>query len=202
MIRINLLPVKEIQAAISRRQEIVFGCAALVLTALLILGVYGVQFFKMSGLNKSLATLKKEVEVLDVKLKEVGDLQERVKALDERVKVIDELSKKKVGPVRVMESLSSAVPPRLWLTDFKETGGNLTLNGLAVDNQTIADFLRAIGNYPYFQNVDLVETTQTEQAGVPLKRFTIRAKLFYQPPPPPQPKPAGKAAAPAKEVKK
>ncbi|MEK7341234.1 MAG: PilN domain-containing protein, partial [Candidatus Binatota bacterium] len=69
--------------------------------------------------------------------------------------------------------------------------------GLAVDNQTVADFLKSLSTFVYFANVDLVETTQVEQEGIPLKKFSIRSQLLYQPPPP-APAPAQKAgAAPA-----
>ena len=198
MIRINLLPVKEISAEVGRRQELMIAGGALALTVALIAGLYLSQNYKISGLNSELEGLKKEVQTLDVQLKEVGNLQRDVKALEDKLKVIDTLTKKKAGPVRVMESLSGSIPARLWLTEFREAGGNLSISGLAIDNQTVADFLRALSSHPYFNNVDLVETTQVEQEGIPLKRFSIRSQLLYQPPPP-QPQKGGK---PTKEEKK
>ena len=169
-------------------------------------GVYLFQSFRLSGLRTDSDTLKKEIETLNVQLKEVGDLQQKVKALEQKIKVIDDLTKKKVGPVKIMESLSLATPSRLWLTEFKESGGNLSINGLAVDNQTVADFLKSLSTFAYFNNVDLVETTQLEQEGVPLKKFSIKSQLLYQPPPrpaPPQKPDAITPSSPAnKEAKK
>jgi len=208
MIRINLLPVKEITAEFGRRQEILIAGLSLGATVALVAGLYLFQSYRLYDLTKETDGLKKEVETLNVQLKEVGDLQQTVKALEQKIKVIDDLTKKKVGPVKVMESLSLATPPRLWLTDFKESGGNLTINGLAVDNQTVADFLKSLSTFAYFSNVDLVETTQVEQDGVPLKKFSIRSQLFYQPPvspappAPPQKAGTGPAPAPTKEAKK
>ena len=205
MIRINLLPVKEITAEVGRRQELLIAGLSLVLTVGLAVGLYLIQSYRLYSLRTEADGLKKEVETLNVQLKEVGDLQQAVKALEQKIKVIDDLNKKKVGPVKVMESLSLATPPRLWLTDFKESGGNLTISGLAVDNQTVADFLKSLSTFAYFGNVDLVETTQVEQDGVALKKFSIRAQIFYQPPsppPPPQKAGTGPAPAPAKEAKK
>ena len=197
MIRINLLPVRELTAEVGRRQELLVAGLSLTLTVALAVGLYLFQSFRLYGLSTEAGSLKKEIEVLNVQLKEVGDLRQKVKALEEKIKVIDDLTKKKVGPVKIMESLSLATPTRLWLTEFKESGGNLTINGLAVDNQTVADFLKSLSTFVYFANVDLVETTQLEQEGIPLKKFSIRSQLLYQPPPP-APAPAQKAgAAPA-----
>lgn len=203
MIRINLLPVKELTAEVGRRQDLLIAGLSLVLTLGLAVGLYLFQGIRLYGLGTETDGLKKEIETLNVQLKEVGDLQQKVKALEGKIKVIDDLTKKKVGPVKIMESLSLATPSRLWLTEFRESGGNLVVNGIAVDNQTVADFLKSLSTFVYFNNVDLVETTQFEQDGVSLKKFSIRAQLFYQPPPPPAPaQKAGTGPAPTKEVKK
>jgi hypothetical protein len=39
--------------------------------------------------------------------------------------------------------------------------------------------MRNLGASPYFDGVDLVETTQSEQDGVQLKRFVVNARLSY-----------------------
>lgn len=197
MIRINLLPVKELTAEVGRRQELLVAGLSLSLTIALAVGLYLFQSFRLYGLGAEADGLKKEIETMNVQLKEVGDLRQKVKALEEKIQVIDDLTKKKVGPVKIMESLSLATPSRLWLTEFRESGGSLTITGLAVDNQTVAEFLKSLSTFAYFANVDLVETTQLEQDGIPLKKFSIRSQLLYQPPPP-APAPAQKAgAAPA-----
>lgn len=203
MIRINLLPVKALTAEVGRRQDLLIGGISLVLTLGLAVGLYLFQGIRLYGLGTETDGLKKEIEALNVQLKEVGNLQQQVKALEGKIKVIDDLTKKKVGPVKIMEGLSLATPSRLWLTEFRESGGNLAINGIAVDNQTVADFLKSLSTFVYFNNVDLVETTQFEQDGVSLKKFSIRSQLFYQPPSPPAPaQKAGTGPAPTKEVKK
>jgi type IV pilus assembly protein PilN len=100
-----------------------------------------------------------------------------------------------------MESLSAATPSRLWLTEFKEIGGKLTIGGFAADNQTVADFLKALAATAYFRDVELVETAQGTQESGPFKKFVIRTSLFYAPQAAPQNKTIP-AYAPAKEEKK
>ena len=143
MIRINLLPVKELKADVVRRRELMIGGLALASTVLLILGVYGYQWYQSSALGKQLDELQKELQVLNIKAKDVAELQKKIKEFDGKNKVIEDINKKKSGPVRVMESPSAATPNALWLTEFKETRGDLTITGVAVDNQTIAEFLTA-----------------------------------------------------------
>jgi type IV pilus assembly protein PilN len=181
VIRINLLPVKELREEEIRRRELTIGGFSLAITVALILSVYGYQWRQASGLETELDELRKELQLLNVKAKEVGELQKKVKEFEGKNKVIEDINKKKSGPVRVMESLSMATPGALWLTEFKESSGNLTITGLAMDNQTIAEFLKALASHPYFTNTELVETTQNQQANMPPRRFLIKSRITYQP---------------------
>lgn len=180
MIRINLLPVREITAEFGRRQEIMVAGVSLGLALIVLTGLYLIQFRTVSKLEAELVSLTQEINALNAKAKGMGELETRVAELRGKVKVIDDLNKKKTGPVHVMENLSSALPARLWLTQFRETSGNVTMEGLAIDNQTIADFLKALSSSAYFSNVELVETAQVEQEGVPLKKFSLNSQLHYQ----------------------
>ena len=182
MIRINLLPVKQLKAEISRRREIVLAVSCLTAVLFALGGLYMYQFRRVSFLERELAELRLELQQFTAKAKGVADLQQRIKEYQGKHKVIADINKKKSGPVRVMESLSASTPAALWLTQFKETGGDLTITGVAMDNQTIVEFLQALDSHPNFRNTELVETVQSDQTGVPQRRFLIRAKLLYQPP--------------------
>ena len=182
MIRINLLPVKALQAEVTRRREIVIGAVVLGAVLALLIGTHIYQTLELSGLQSELASLRADLQALNVKIKEVGDLQNKIKDLRSKNKIIENLNKKKSGPVLVMENLSSATPNSLWLTDLRESGGNVTMNGLAVDNQTIADFMKAITLSKHFNNVELVETTQGAGPTAALKKFSIKTGVVYRSP--------------------
>lgn len=184
MIRINLLSTREIQAEIGRRQDVAIAAVALGVTAILCLVVFLYQFYRTVALQREVAGLRAEIAAIEGQAREVVVLQGKIAELKSKVLVIDSLSKKKVGPVRVMESLSLAAPLRLWVLEFKENSGNLTMTGLAIDNQTIADFLKALSATAYFKDVELVETSQSQQDKLALKKFVLKSRLLYQPAPP------------------
>jgi type IV pilus assembly protein PilN len=202
MIRINLLSAREIRAEIGRRQDLTVAAVSLGVTLALILIVFLYQFSRSTLFSSRLSGLRQEIAALESQAKEVTELQKNIGELKQKVKVIDDLSKKKVGPVRVMESLSGATPVRLWLTEFKENAGNLSLNGMAVDNQTVADFLKALSSTAYFKDVELVETSQAEQEKLLLKKFSLRSRLIYQPSVSESKSTDTGAAPPSGEVKK
>jgi type IV pilus assembly protein PilN len=202
MIRINLLPFKELQAEVSRRREIAIGAVVLGSLVLLLAAVYVYQSLTLSSLEREQAALRSEIETLNLKVKEVGDLQNRIKDFRGKHKIIEELNRKKSGPVLVMESLSNSTPASLWLTDLRESGGGVTMNGLAVDNQTVADFMKALAASKYFTSVELIETTQGAGATATLKKFSIKTGVVYRPPDPAPAGPKAKAEIPAKKEEK
>src|SRR4030095_3243604 len=181
MIRINLLPIKALQAEVTRRREIIIGSVVLGTVVAVLAALHLYQSYALSQLEKELAGLRTEIQVLNVKVKQVGDLQNKIKDLKGKHKIIDDLNQKKSGPVLVMESLSVATPPSLWLTELRESGGRLPMHGVAMDNQTVADFMKALAASKYFSTVDLVETTQGAGPTASLKRFSIRAGIVSRP---------------------
>ena len=181
MIRINLLPFKQLQAEVTRRRELSIGAVVLGSAVLLLAAVHFYQSYQMSQLENELVTLRSELQALNTKIKEVGDLQNKIKDLRGKNKIIADLNQKKSGPVQVMENLAIATPTTLWLTDLKETGGSVVLNGLAADNKTVADFISGLEASKYFKGVELVETTQGTGPTGGFKRFSIKTGVLYQP---------------------
>jgi Tfp pilus assembly protein PilN len=127
-----------------------------------------------------LPAIRKEVEVLNGKVKELGNLEAKIKELRSKHKVIDDLRGQKMGPTLVMDSLAAAIPSSLWLIELKQSGGSLIINGLAMDNQSVAEFIKSLSRSGHFRNVELVETTQADPKTGPYKKFSIQSAISYQ----------------------
>ncbi len=182
MIRINLLPLREAQRAVGRRQQISMAVLGVLLAIIVLMVPWYLQQRQIAALEAEAANLQTEITKLEAQAKEVKDLDQKKADLQAKLKIIDELKQKRVGPVRILEDLSTAAPEKLWLTDFTDVGGSATINGMALDNQTIAIFMRQLQTSKYYFDVDLVETSQVTAAasgGIPFKKFTIKARLDY-----------------------
>ena len=180
MIRINLLAVRELQAEITRRRELTIGGVVLGIALLALLAAHLLQSWHLSGLESELTQLRGDLQALSVKIKELGDLQNKIKEARGKNKIIDDLKKKKSGPVLVMENLAGAAPATLWLTDLQEAGGSLSLSGVAVDNKTVADFINGLEASKHFKGVELIETTEGSGPTAGFKKFAIRSTVHYQ----------------------
>lgn len=191
MIRINLLSVRETELEVGRRAERRLMVLGGLLFLTMLLGVEVASRTRLVPVRAEHAALQDEIKVLDTKTVELTQLQKNKAELDEKLKTIGSLQQKKVGPASVLADLSDAAPDHVWLLDFTENGGAATITGYAFDNQTIASFMRNLSGSKYFTEVDLVETTQTDQKDLQLQKFVVKAKLSYtgqQPPPAEAPK--------------
>lgn len=187
MIRINLLPVKEAQRALGRRQQVSMAVLSVTVALLVMVIPYVLQGRRLGELNRDIEQLQTEISTYNAQAREVRDLERKRIELNAKLQVIEDLKHRRVGPVRVLEDLGGATPQKLWLVNFTEVGAQATITGMGLDNQTIAMFMRQLQTSKYFYDVDLVETAQSEpQRGAPgsdttaaFKKFIIKAKLDY-----------------------
>lgn len=179
MIRINLIPVEEAQRAAGRRQELAVGSlvAAVVVLGLVMAHLW--QSVRLSSVRRDIRQVTQEISNIEGPYAESLKIEQQKQELREKLRVIGQLEAKKVGPVRILADLSGATPDKLWLTEYADSNGTLKLTGLGVDEQTVADFLRKLGTLPFFQSIDLDETSQVDQDGVKLKKFVIRGQIDY-----------------------
>ena len=76
---------------------------------------------------------------------------------------------------------------RLWLTALKENKGTLVLEGTAMDNETVADFMNRLKGTESVKSVKLVRTKQKKitELNLNLKDFALNCKTYaYKEPPP------------------
>jgi type IV pilus assembly protein PilN len=179
MIRINLIPVEETARAAGRRKDLAIGTLVLGVVVVGFLAAHLWQGARFAAANRQLRLVSEQLKEIAGPYADVTRMEQQKQELREKLHVIGQLEAKKVGPVRILADLSSATPDKLWLTEFADTGGALKLTGLGADEQTVADFLRRLGVLPFFQSVDLDETSQVDLEGAKLKKFVIRGQLDY-----------------------
>lgn len=179
MIKINLLSVQEAAQEAGRRTETRLIALGGVLTVVLLLAVETFSRMQLAPLRAEHTNLETELKALESKVGELTELERNRTDLDEKLKTIALLEQRKIGPVHVLSDLADAAPEQVWLLEFTENSGAATVTGMALDNQTIATFMRNLAGSRFFTQVDLVETTQSEQDGLQLKRFVVRARLSY-----------------------
>jgi type IV pilus assembly protein PilN len=177
MIRINLLPFKAVEKEYIKEQVLIYF-----LSLVFLFGILGYMYYstsnRISQLKERVSSLKDESDKYKGIKADLARLKEQSASLDHRMSVIESLQVGRIGPVHVMDELSTNLPEkRLWLDSLslKTQGTVLTLDGVALDNETIADFMRSLESSPYFQDVDLITSELKIVENVRLKHFTIKS---------------------------
>jgi len=174
MVYINLLPIREIKRrANAVRQLTLFAFVlAAVLIAVGIVGVY--QKSIASQLQKNIAELNKEKQHYNQVLEQIKKLEEDKKEIENRIAVIKALKKSSALTVRVLDEVASLTPTkRVWITSLNQSGSSLQLNGMALDNQTVAGYMESLKSSKYITDVNLVSSSQSAYAGRNLKSFSL-----------------------------
>jgi Tfp pilus assembly protein PilN len=129
----------------------------------------------------------------------VQEFEQRKAQLSQRVVLIEQLRRDQIGPVHMLDQISRALPPMLWLTELKQSPADITISGMATTQTGVSDFITNLEGSGYFKrSIDIVNTTTEPLPRPPgeLIKFTIRAQ--FQPTGQPAAAPAAPAAPRAK----
>ena len=174
MIRINLIRGKR-----KKRKEFNIDALYILLPIIVIVGVllfHRSVVGKIEHLNTGIRQANVEIARLQKQIGEVETFKARKAELQQKVDVISSLQKGRTGPVKIFEALSSAIPEKCWIDRLAIKGERVDLNGIALNNYTIANFMTALGQSGRFHDVVLGSAEQTTVANVKLVKFGLTFK--------------------------
>jgi len=200
MIRINLLASERKQAkkklTFPVGRKLTIGCSMILVVAGLLIGWrYWSLAQQSADADREIAAAQQETQRLSSIIKQVQDFEQRKAQLSERVVLIEDLRNGQTGPVHMLDQISRSLPPMLWMTEVKQVGGDVLLDGLSTTQTGVSDFVNNLEMSGYFRrSIDIVGTTTQALAQPPgeLVKFTLRAQ-FQRPGEKPPPAPTGPA---------
>lgn len=177
MIRINLLPVREAQ----RRAKLMTQVAAtIVVVAVSLLACFGLYVAKATQISKkkeAIEAAQAEINSLKKAIGEVAGFKKKQAELQGKLDVLNELKEKKNGPVHLLDELSRVLPSKLWVDSFKESGGGISIDGVGLNEETVALFLKNLEESPYYKNVELKVTKQAKKKDLKLQQFSVSCQV-------------------------
>jgi type IV pilus assembly protein PilN len=171
MIRINLIRGKR-----KKRREFNVGFAFL-LVPLIVLA--GTLYFHTTVTGK-IKTLQQDIQKANADIarlkKEIGEVEKfkaRKAELQKKVDIISSLQSNRSAPVKLFEALSAAIPEKCWIDKLDIQGNRISLSGMALNNNTVANFMTALGQTGRFRDVTLGSADQSPVGSVKLVRFNL-----------------------------
>jgi type IV pilus assembly protein PilN len=190
MIRINLLGVERAKVkkkvAFQVGQKLTLACSLILIVTALGLGWRYWSITKEStNIDAELAKAQAETARLHSIIVQVQQYEQRKAQLGQRVALIKQLRSDQTGPVHMLDQISRALPPMVWLTDVKETGATneVTIEGKCLNEIQMTDFVANLEASGFFKrSIEIVVSTNEVMPQPPgsLVKFTLKA-MFQTP---------------------
>jgi type IV pilus assembly protein PilN len=196
MIKINLFPFRAARIKEDIKRQVFYYMGSIIIL-ILGMGLFPYNPYSYLSLNKEVESLKKDQHAKEKDLASFRDTNIKIKALKEtiaevelKLNTIKGLEEVKTGPVKLLDDIATSVPKdKLWLKVLKEDKGILVLEGTAMDNETVADFMNRLERTETVKSVELVRTRQKVIQGLNLnlKDFELKCKTYaFKKEPPPE----------------
>ena len=179
MIKINLLLTRKEKKKIGLKKELIISIASLVLFFLILGGIQWKLGRDKEEISLQISNTKREIAHYKSLTTEVSKAKEDQKILQDKLNVIHSLRKEKASPARVLEEISLQKPEKIQLESMKKEGARLGIEGIALDDETVANFMTNLRKSKLFKNVDLIVSEQSEQSRIKLKKFTLSCEISF-----------------------
>lgn len=178
MLKINLLPVRQLKRRAKARKQIATGFLFFLLLLALLAAVGFIQAQKISDLEVEVTELTKEKNSFNKDLREIAQLKKAKEELARRTDVIKKLKTDSSLTVRVLDEVANIVDnQRMWLLSLQQQGGSLNLSGIALDNQTVAQFMDNLKESQFVNNVTLTNSSLKVISARNLKSFELTCSV-------------------------
>src|ERR1700728_5269086 len=177
MPRINLLPWREQERKIRRREFMVAACGAIVAAAVFVGGGKLVYSSWIDAQTEKNNLLKKEIVQLDSEIADIQDLETRKQRLVARMDIIEKLQRKRPEIVHLFDELVKTVPEGVYLTQIKQTNKKLEMKGVAQSSTRVSTFMRNIDASVWMDNPQLQVVESAKDSPTGGSSFTLTSDV-------------------------
>lgn len=180
MIRINLLPHRELARAARRRQFNALLAVA-VATGVLVV-VLGHLFIdaRQSAQEARNAFLEQEIAKLDSQIGEIKKIREQTQALLERKQIVETLQANRTEVVHLVDQMIRLLPDGLYLKSFKQAGDVVTINGYTQSSARVSTLMRNLNDSEWFEAANLIEIKAATVNNLRANEFVLTVRQTRQ----------------------
>ena len=177
MIRVNLLPHRQIRREARQRQFGLMAAFTAIVASTIVFMAYTVINAKIDSQTERNARLDAAIVKLDKEIKDIQDLKDQISAMLERKQVVENLQTNRSQAVIVFDELSRQLPEGMYFKSIKQVGDLITLEGVADTNARVATLVRNYNASTWLEAPGLVEIKAVTANGQKQNVFTLTVKL-------------------------
>ena len=177
MAKINLLPWREERR--KQREREFYGLLGVSFAAAAIVAFVVVSYFsgQIDGQRTRNAYLETQIKEMDVKIKQIQDLEKTRTKLLQRKQAIEELQANRSQMVHLFDDLVRTIPDGVRLVSIKQNGDQLVLQGQAESNARVSNYMRNLEASTWMTAPDLDIVEARGAAKRDRYTFTLRVAI-------------------------
>ena len=198
MIKINLIPFREIEKKENIRRQVTIAILSVILV-MMVMAYYHMSLKNtIVKMTDKIESTKIELAAAEKEAKQVDIIKQELNKLNTKIQVIKTIEANRKASIKLMDhmtkmvdeqtsALESGTSPdaigkpikRLWFTSFHANGPNININGIALDNKTVADFMTRLEVSKAYNNVTLNTLKKESINNLNLKSFVITCQKAF-----------------------
>ncbi|MCL4321024.1 MAG: PilN domain-containing protein [Deltaproteobacteria bacterium] len=135
---------------------------------------------KINATIKNIKVYNGEISALLPKVQKVNAIKKKQADILQKINIIKTLKKEQSGPIGYMYYITMALPRFAWIDSLKSAGGNISVNGIALDGQVVSLFMDNLNKTGYFNNVTLLQTSEVKKQELKLQNFNLTFNANYK----------------------
>jgi len=177
MIRINLLPHRELKRK-ARQQQVAISAGFVFAVSLLIIWAgYDVINRKIETQNDRNQFLNNHIAVLDQQIAEIRDIKNQTQELLSRKDIVETLQENRTEVVHLLDQLVRQLPDGVYLKSIKQNGQNVNLNGYAQSNAWVSTLMKNLESSRWLEKPVLIEIKAVNVNNIRQNEFNLNVRL-------------------------
>ena len=198
MIKINLIPFRDIEKKENIRRQVTIAILSVILVMMAMAYYYMHLRNTIVDMTAKIESTKIELAAAEKEAKKVDKIKQELNKLNTKIQVIKTIEANRKASIKLLDHMTimvdeqtSAVESgpsqdeigkpvkRLWFTSFQANGPNLNINGIALDSKTVADFMTRLEVSKTYNNVTLNTLKKESINNLNLKSFVITCQKTF-----------------------
>jgi type IV pilus assembly protein PilN len=157
MIRVNLLPHRQIRREAKQREFGLMAMFSAIAACAILFMAYSIINNKVESQIERNQRLDTAIAKLDKEIADIKNLREQISVMLERKQVVENLQTNRSQAVIIFDELSRQLPEGMYFKSIKQEGSVITIEGVADTNARVATLVRNFNQSKWVESPILIE---------------------------------------------
>lgn len=177
MVRINLLPHRQIKRAENQRQFGLLSLGVVALSSVIIFLGWSFINAKKEAQDDRNRRLDEAIFILDKEIADIKNLKSQINSVLERKQIVENLQTNRSQSVVVLDEIARQLPDGIYIKSIKQQGNSIEIQGVSDTNARVASLVRNMNSSYWMGSPILIEIKSNIVNNLKQNEFTMNVTL-------------------------